>query len=67
MTSGTLDRVRIGGLEFQDVPSVASGIAIVGGEVLRRFHIVFDYHRKRMYIEPGREFGVSFPRIGVSE
>jgi predicted aspartyl protease len=67
VTTGTLDRVHIGGFEFQNVPSVAPGPALVGGEVLRRFLIVFDYERKRMYMKPGREIGATFPPIGTPE
>jgi hypothetical protein len=33
---------------------------VVGGEVLRRFKVIFDYSRKRLILEPNEHFGESF-------
>lgn len=49
---GRLERVRLGRFEFRDVPSVAPGISLLGGEILRRFVVLLDYARSRMILEP---------------
>lgn len=64
VSAGTFDHVRFGGFEFRDVPGVAPGVCLVGGEVLRRFHLVFDYKRARMFAEPARDIDAPFPPIG---
>jgi C-terminal processing protease CtpA/Prc len=33
---------------------------MIGNDVLKRFLVVFDYPRQRMYIEPGRRFADPF-------
>ncbi len=61
MQLGRLDLVRIAGFEFRNVPSVASRVQIVGGEVLQRFRIILDYPRRRMILEPGSRLEDPFP------
>lgn len=49
---GSFSQVRLGSFELADVPAVAPGVPLIGGEVLRRFRIFFDYPRSRMTLEP---------------
>ena len=49
---GTLDTVRIGGLVFTQVPGVASQVGIVGNGIWSKFICIFDYSRRRLYLEP---------------
>jgi len=61
---GLFTQVRLGSFELADVPAVAPGVALVGGEVLRRFRIFFDYSRARMIVEPTAHFRDRFPEGG---
>ena len=63
---GTLSRARFGSFELENVPSVAPGVPLVGGEVLRRFRIFFDYGNARMILEPGPHVRDRFPVGGPS-
>lgn len=38
-----------------------TGRSIIGGEILSRFNIVFDYSRRRMFLEPNARLGEPFP------
>ena len=49
---GVFSRVRLASFELENVPGVAPGVPLIGGEVLRRFRIFFDYARSRMTLEP---------------
>ena len=60
VTLGTISRFRLGNISLENIPSVAPGVPLIGGEVLRRFTIAFDYSRGRMYWEPNRHLGDSF-------
>jgi hypothetical protein len=61
VTFGRLDRVEIDDLAFERVPSVAPGVALVGGEVLARFRVTLDYGRSRMLLAPNRHLRDGFP------
>ena len=61
VTMGRSDTVRIGSFVLQDVPGVAPGVALIGGEVWRRFTVIFDLARERLILEPNRHFGDGFP------
>jgi predicted aspartyl protease len=39
----------------------ASYDVLIGGDVMRRFNVIFDYSRKRMILEPNGEFAKPFP------
>ena len=58
---GQLAVFQLGRFSFKQVPSVAPGVALIGGEILRRFHLYFDYKRERMILEPNRHLSDSFP------
>lgn len=59
---GQLERFRLGRFEFTGVPSVAPGVALIGGEILRRFRVIADYARQRLILEPGAHLDDPFPR-----
>lgn len=83
--AGRVERLELGNLKFErpvtmlPVPADAhvgaqedGMIGNIGGEVLRRFTVIFDYSRKRMILEPNAQFGDPFeadmggiaPRMG---
>ena len=69
---GRVAALSIGGLElsapithmYGDAAGVFSAnpnwIGNIGGDVLRRFTVYFDYERKRMILEPNQRFGEPF-------
>ncbi len=48
------ERIELGGFVLEGLTGVAPGVALVGGEVLSRFRVTFDYSRARMFLEPNR-------------
>jgi hypothetical protein len=59
---GRATRFRIGGFELTDLPVACCGASeatsrLIGGEVLRRFRVIFDYSRKRMILERAQRVG----------
>jgi hypothetical protein len=58
---GQLALFKLGRFSFKDVPSVAPGVALIGSEILRRFHAYYDYKRERMILEPNRHLNDPFP------
>jgi hypothetical protein len=83
--AGRVERLELGDLRFDQpvtmlpVPSDAmigaqqkGMIGNIGGEILRRFTVIFDYPRKRMILEPNAHIGDPFeadmggiaPRMG---
>ena len=53
---GRIERFELGPFALEDLPSVAPGVSLIGGEVLRRFRVTLDYARERMLLIPGRHF-----------
>jgi len=58
---GRIERCELGPFVLEDLPSAAPGVSLIGGEVLRRFRVTFDYARERMLLIPGRHFGDQAP------
>jgi hypothetical protein len=58
---GRLAVFQLGRITFKDVPSVAPGVALIGGEILRRFRTYYDYRRQRMILKPNRHLKDPFP------
>ena len=58
---GRIDRFELGPFVLESLPGVAPGVALIGGEVLRRFRVTLDYARARMLLSPGRHFGDRAP------
>jgi hypothetical protein len=65
--AGRLKAVRLGrytvknpvAIFFQDTTGIVASPefdGVIGGEVLRRFKVIFDYPRERMILEPNRNF-----------
>jgi predicted metalloprotease with PDZ domain len=63
---GRLDAVEIGPFRFTDVPGVSGGVPLVGGEVLQRFTIIYDWPRQQMILEPHPYVTGSFAQASVS-
>jgi hypothetical protein len=59
-TVGTVSRVRLGAVSFEDVYAGAGGVALVGGEILRRFTVIFDYAHGHMILEPNEHLKDAF-------
>ena len=58
---GRVRRLELGPFVLEDLPSVAPGVALIGGEVLRRFRVTFDYARERLILTPGRHLRDEVP------
>ena len=70
---GQVGRVRkftIAGYDISDIPAAFvkgdvrskqdSGECILGNNLIRRFNIIFDYHRSRLLLKPGKHFDKPF-------
>jgi hypothetical protein len=58
--AGKVSRLKIGSVAFDDVDAGAGGVALVGGEILRRFTVIFDFAHKRMILEPNEHLKDAF-------
>ena len=58
---GRIVRFELGPFVLENLPSVAPGVSLIGGEVLRRFRVTFDYSRERMFLAHGHHFGDEAP------
>ncbi len=52
---GRAEYVKIGRFRF-DGANGTTGAMKIGGELLKRFHVIFDFPRGRMILEPNRHF-----------
>lgn len=52
---GRAEYVKIGRFRF-DGANGTTGTMRIGGELLKRFHVIFDFPRSRMILEPNRHF-----------
>jgi aspartyl protease/PDZ domain-containing protein len=57
---GWVERLQLGRFGLMRLPSVAPGVALIGGEVLRRFRVILDYSRRRLILEPGAHLGDAY-------
>ena len=73
--AGQVKEFQLAGFALKDVPAIypdeSYGSALregrhgnLGGGILRRFKIIYDYSRKRMIVEPNKFFPEPFPTIG---
>ncbi|HTM58052.1 MAG TPA: aspartyl protease family protein [Candidatus Udaeobacter sp.] len=60
VTAARASRLGLGRLRLRDVPGAGPGVSLIGGEVLRRFRVIFDYPHREMILEPNRHFGDVF-------
>ncbi len=58
--SGWVEQLELGRFQLSHLPSVAPGISLIGGEVLRRFRIILDYSRHHIILEPGAHFADAY-------
>jgi len=58
---GRIERFELGRFMLENLPSVAPGVSLIGGEVLRRFRCTFDYTRERLLLVPGRHLRDAVP------
>ncbi len=54
-----VERLQLGSIVFENTNG-ASGGQKIGGELLHRFTVIFDYSRQRMILEPNRHFRDGF-------
>jgi hypothetical protein len=59
-TVGRAESVQIGPYILKQPTGVSGGVALIGNEALRRFNIVFDYSRQKLYLEPNSHLGDEF-------
>lgn len=62
---GRFSEVQIGPFKLTDVPGAAGGVALIGGEALRHFTLIFDWPRKHLILEPSAAFARSLADSGV--
>jgi hypothetical protein len=62
---GRLSEAAIGPFRFTDVPSYSGGVPLVGGEVLQRFTVIFDWPRAELILEPHRYLSGSLGDVGA--
>jgi hypothetical protein len=58
---GRIQRLELGPFVLEDLPSAAPGVCLIGGEVLRRFVVTFDFRRDRLLLLPGRHLRDEVP------
>lgn len=49
---GTVSSLTIGPFVLRDLPSATGGVQLIGNGVWRRFNVVFDFSRSKMYLTP---------------
>jgi hypothetical protein len=52
--AGPIEWARIGPFTVRGLSGTSAGVPLLGTGVLRRFHVTFDYSRRRMYLEEAR-------------
>jgi hypothetical protein len=57
---GRVSRLTLGAVSFDDVDAGTGGVALVGGEILRRFTVIFDFAHSRMILEPNQHISDTF-------
>jgi hypothetical protein len=58
--AGRVSRLKLGGVSLEDVDAGAGGVALVGGEILRRFTVIFDFAHTQMILEPNERLKDAF-------
>ena len=59
-TLGRADSLEIAGYVLQRPFGATGGVPLIGTEVMRRFHLVFDYAHSRIFFEPDSHLGDPF-------
>jgi hypothetical protein len=50
----------LGHLKLRDVPGAGPGVSLIGGAVLRRFRVIFDYPHRELILEPNAHLDDGF-------
>jgi hypothetical protein len=51
-TVGRAEAIQIGRYTLKQPVGVSGGVSLIGNELLRRFHVIIDYSRQKLYLEP---------------
>lgn len=54
------DSLQIGSFTLPHPFGVTGGVALIGNEIWRRFHVAFDYPHARIFLSPGQHFSDPF-------
>jgi len=54
------DSVQIGPFVLPHPFGATGGVSLIGNEILRRFHLAFDYAHERIFLSPGQHFSDPF-------
>jgi hypothetical protein len=54
------DSVQVGSFTLPHPFGVTGGVALIGNEIWRRFHLAFDYPHARIFLSPGQHFSDPF-------
>lgn len=59
-TVARVSKLRLGAVSFENVYAGAGGVPLIGGEILRRFTVIFDYAHEHLILEPNQHLGDAF-------
>lgn len=54
------DSVQIGSFVLPHPFGATGGVSLIGNEILRRFHVAFDYPHEKIFLSPGQHFSDPF-------
>ena len=54
------DSVQIGPFVLSHPFGATGGVSLIGNEILRRFHVAFDYPHEKIFLSPGQHFSDPF-------
>ena len=57
---GRADSLQLGSFTLLHPFGATGGTALIGNEVLLRFHVAFDYQHARIFLSPGQHFSDAF-------
>jgi hypothetical protein len=57
---GRADSLQVGSFTLPHPFGATGGTGLIGNEVLRRFHVTFDYPHERVFLSPGQHFSDPF-------
>ncbi|HVE86204.1 MAG TPA: aspartyl protease family protein [Myxococcales bacterium] len=60
ITVGRAESMKLGRFVLRGPVGSGGGVPLIGNEILRRFHVAFDYSRQVMYLEPNRHLDDAF-------
>ena len=54
--AGPVERFQVADIVLEGAHGVSGGVQLIGGEVLKRFTVTFDYSRSHMHLEPNSHY-----------